>query len=120
LKYLNSIRGAIGALVMLVVVAAHAEVSESGTQPPTPESSITDKKAIRAENRRLQKAVMRSLSATKGLEVTNMLVVARSGTVTLAGSVPEGAQADLAVLVAKGVAGVSEVKSVLTIRPEGQ
>lgn len=121
MKYNNSIRSAaVGALVMLVAVVAHAGVSESGVQPPASASGITDKKAIRAENRKLQRAVLRSLSATRGLDVTNIVVVARGGAVTLGGSVPEGGETDLAVSVARGVAGVIEVKNGLTIRPEGQ
>lgn len=87
-------------------------------QAPAPASSMS-KKASRAENRRLEKSVTHSLSGTRGLDATNIVVVARGGRVTLAGSVPEASQAGLAVSVAKGVAGVIAVNDLLTVRPEG-
>lgn len=118
--YTNPIRRVVGALIMLGAVAAHAQVGGSGTEPSAPASSIADKKAMRVENRKLQRAVMRILSGTKRLNASNILVAARSGVVTLAGSVPETAQIGLAVSVVKGVNGVSEVKNDLTVRPEGQ
>lgn len=38
---------------------------------------------------------------------------------TLGGSVPEASEAELAAAVARGVAGVTDVKSNLAVRPEG-
>ncbi|WP_241484891.1 BON domain-containing protein [Caballeronia zhejiangensis] len=78
-----------------------------------------DKGALKAANRKLQKTVLRNLSQTRGLKAGNILVVARGGVVTLAGSVPEAEQIELAVSVARAVNGVSEVRNDLTVRPEG-
>jgi osmotically-inducible protein OsmY len=40
--------------------------------------------------------------------------------VTLAGTVPDQSQVDLATQAAQGVAGVTSVKNALTVRPVGQ
>jgi osmotically-inducible protein OsmY len=52
--------------------------------------------------------------------VANITVRARGGAVTLAGTVPEQPQIDLATQTAQGVAGVTSVKNALSIRPVGQ
>lgn len=77
-------------------------------------------KSVKASNRALQRSVRKALSKTKGLSVTNITVRARSGAVTLEGSVPEQPQIDLATQAAQGVAGVTSVKNALTIRAIGQ
>jgi osmotically-inducible protein OsmY len=52
--------------------------------------------------------------------VTNITVRARGGAVTLAGTVPEQPQVDLATQAAQAVPGVTSVKNALSIRPVGQ
>ncbi|MCA8336499.1 BON domain-containing protein [Burkholderia multivorans] len=110
----------VGTLVMAGWMAgAHAQMAGSDAEPTTAVSGTADKKALKAANRKLQKTVMRSLSQTRGLDASNILVVARGAVVTLAGSVPKAEQVELAVSTARAVSGVTEVRNDLTIRPEG-
>ena len=120
MQSIKSIRCAAGALLMAVTIFGHAQggTPDAGSAVPASVSG-TSKKAVRAENRRLQKDVLRNLSKTKELNTSNIVVVARSGVVTLGGSVPEASQVELAVAAARGVGGVAEVKSNLVVRPEG-
>jgi hyperosmotically inducible periplasmic protein len=117
LKYINFIKVASASLVLCGTFAAHAQVPEGSMATAT--ASAPSAKAIRAENRRLEKAVVRSLLHTKGLSATNILVVARSGVVTLAGFVPDAAQIELAVSTTRTVDGVKDVRENLVVRPEG-
>lgn len=120
MQSIKSIRGVAGALLMAGTVLGHAQAGTADAGSAVPASaSGANKTAVRAENRRLQKDVLRNLSTTKGLNMSNIVVVARSGIVTLGGSVPEAGQIELAVAAARGVGGVAEVKSNLVVRPEG-
>lgn len=120
MKHTKYIRRAIGAVVAAAATTGHAQVIAGDAVPAVPTvASGASKAAIRAENRALQKAVLRSLSKTKGLDASNIVVVARSKMVTLNGSVPEASQVELAIAVARRVSGVGDVKSNLGVRPEG-
>lgn len=108
-----------GALVVLASLNAYAQSSDATAMAPATASAATGKQA-KAANRALGRKVRSALSKTKGLSVANITVRARGGAVTLAGSVPEQSQVDLATQTAQGVAGVTSVKNALTIRAIGQ
>jgi len=119
-KAIKPIQGAIGLLFLIWLSEGHAQISATVAEPPSASlTASSSEQAMKVENRRLQKAVVRRLSQTKGLSASNILVVARHSVVTLGGSVPAGDQFDLAVAAAKSVEGVSEVKNDLTVRSEG-
>ncbi|CAB3807077.1 BON domain-containing protein [Paraburkholderia fynbosensis] len=104
-----------GALIVLASLNAYAQDNEAASPAaaaPTPEQT-------KQANRALQRKVRATLAKTKGVSVANIIVGARGGDVTLAGSVPDGAQIDRATQAAQGVAGVKSVKNALTIRSEG-
>ena len=106
-----------GALVVLASLNAYAQGSDAAATAAT---TAPTAKQTKAANRALQKKVRATLARTKGLMVGNIIVRARDGAVTLEGSVPEQAQIELATNAAQGVAGVTSVKSALTIRAIGQ
>lgn len=108
-----------GALVVLASLNAYAQSSEAAPSA-APAAAAPTAKQTRAANRALQKKVRATLARTKGLTVGNITVKARGGAVTLAGSVPEQAQIELATNAAQGVAGVTSVQNGLTIRAIGQ
>lgn len=108
-----------GALIVLASLNVHAQSSEAAA-PMASAAAAPSAKQVRQANRALGRKVRSTLAKTKGLSVANITVRARGGDITLAGSVPEQAQIDLATQAAQGVAGVKSVKSALTIRPEGQ
>ncbi|MFL9910607.1 BON domain-containing protein [Paraburkholderia sp. RL17-337-BIB-A] len=103
-----------GALIVLASINAYAQSSDAAA--PAAPNSASAKKADHALGRKVRTA----LSKTKGLSVANITVRARGGAVTLAGTVPEQPQIDLATQTAQGVAGVTSVKNALSIRPVGQ
>ena len=75
----------------------------------------------RQANRKLSLDVRRALAKTNGVEVSGITVLARSGDVTLTGSVPEAPQIEKATEVTKAVPGVRTVINKLTIgAPYGQ
>ena len=108
-----------GALIVLASINAYAQASDAAPAAATTTAAPTAKQT-RAANRALSRKVRAALAKTKGLSVSNITVRARSGDVTLQGSVPQQEMVDLATQTAQGVAGVKSVKNALTIRPVGQ
>ncbi|MBB5499460.1 BON domain-containing protein [Paraburkholderia sp. MM5384-R2] len=119
MKAFSAIKMISGALVVLASLNAYAQSSEAAATA-APAATAPTAKQTRAANRALQKKVRATLARTKGLTVGNITVRAREGAVTLEGSVPEQAQIELATNAAQGVAGVTSVKSALSIRAMGQ
>jgi hyperosmotically inducible periplasmic protein len=74
-------------------------------------SAQSSKQADRA----LAKAVRRALSRTQGFDVSGVFVKARSGAITLSGSVKDGSQIGQAEQVARSVQGVTSVSNKLTL-----
>ncbi|MFM0441380.1 BON domain-containing protein [Paraburkholderia strydomiana] len=77
------------------------------------------RKAIRVENRHLAASVRKSLVKAGGIDTAHVSVLAKSGTITLAGTVPEVSQIDLAQQRARQVPGVTEVSNRLSLGSEG-
>ena len=109
-----------GALIVLASLNASAQSSDAASAPAAAASSATTGKQAKAANRALGRKVRSALAKTKGVSVANINVRARGGAVTLAGTVPDQSQVDLATQAAQGVAGVTSVKNALTVRPVGQ
>ncbi|NHV25905.1 BON domain-containing protein [Burkholderia sp. D-99] len=84
-------------------VASSAGASGSAQAP-------TGKKADRA----LRRQVYAAISKKKDISAGSIGVTARNGAVTLTGTVPDAAQIDRVVELAKGVPGVVSVTSKLT------
>ncbi|KAE8756168.1 BON domain-containing protein [Paraburkholderia madseniana] len=120
MKAFQAIKMVGGALIVLASVNAYAQSSDAAPAAPMAASSAPSAKAAKAANRALGRKVRTALSKTKGLSVTNITVRARGGAVTLAGTVPEQPQVDLATQAAQAVPGVTSVKNALSIRPVGQ
>lgn len=118
MKAFQAIKVVSGALIVLASLNAYAQSSDATAAPAT--TAAPSAKSTKAANRALQRSVRKTLSRTKGLSVNNITVRARSGAVTLEGSVPEQPQVDLATQAAQGVPGVTSVKNALTIRAIGQ
>lgn len=90
-------------------------VAQASPQASAPSATSL---ASKASSRQLAMNVRRALSKTQQLNVSNITVRARGGTVTLSGSVPEGKQIEQAGEVAKGVAGVNSVSNKLNIQQQ--
>ncbi|WP_434111118.1 BON domain-containing protein [Paraburkholderia caffeinilytica] len=122
MKAFQAIKMVGGALIVLASVNAYAQSSDAAAAaaPMAAASAPAGAKAVKKADRALGRKVRTALAKTKGLSVANITVRSRSGAVTLAGTVPEQTQIDLATQTAQGVAGVTSVKNALTIRPVGQ
>jgi hyperosmotically inducible protein len=118
MKAFQAIKVIGGALIVVASLNAYAQSSDA--MAASGSMAAPSAKSTKAADRALQRSVRKTLSKTKGLSVTNITVRARSGAVTLEGSVPEQPQVDLATQAAQGVAGVTSVKNALTIRAIGQ
>ncbi|ARF87474.1 BON domain-containing protein [Burkholderia cenocepacia] len=104
--------------------AASAAVPSSSTaiaqesaqaQAPAPASAGVPPAQRKAADRKLKRRVSTALARTKNLNATRILVRVRDGGVTLAGSVTDTAQVNLAAAVARRVDGVTSVSNQLRI-----
>ncbi|MFX1766399.1 BON domain-containing protein [Paraburkholderia sp. A1RI-2L] len=71
---------------------------------------------IRKANRALRRKVYAAIVAHKEINAGNISVVAKSGAVTLDGSVIDAAQIDRVAEIARGVPGVMSVSNRLTVK----
>lgn len=92
--------------------ASNVTAASSSTLASAP---TTSRKAMKAADRKLARAVRKAIEHVKGLDATRIAIVANNGSITLAGSVPEDAQVDMAVQHAKAVPGVTNVTSRLDV-----
>jgi osmotically-inducible protein OsmY len=117
---IRTLRLAGAALIVVASVNAWAQGSEAAA-PAAPSTATqgTSKSAVRKANRALSKKVLQALSKG-GVDTTGINVLAKSGAVTLAGTVTDPAEIDKAGSIAKGVSGVKSLKNALTIREGGQ
>jgi osmotically-inducible protein OsmY len=121
MKAFQAIKMVGGALIVLASINAYAQSSDAAAPAaPTAASAGPRSTSAKKADSALGRKVRTALSKTKGLSVANITVRARGGAVTLAGTVPEQPQIDLATQAAQGVAGVTSVKNALSIRPVGQ
>ncbi|WP_321908289.1 MULTISPECIES: BON domain-containing protein [unclassified Paraburkholderia] len=118
------------ALTSVHALAADAATSYSPpvvTHAPTDASGAAQEKATRKAAHKAEKAADRKLAATVRKAVTkegdvpmaNVVVLAKSGVVTLTGTVPDTTQIAAAQQHAQDVEGVSQVVNRLTVRTPG-
>ncbi|MFM0401700.1 BON domain-containing protein [Paraburkholderia aspalathi] len=107
-------------LVVLACLSANAQSTSASGPAAVASGAAQNAKEVRAANRQLAKDVRHALrkSESQGLSFSNVKVRASSGAVLLSGSVPDAPQIDLAIAIAKGVAGVESVSSKLVVRKE--
>jgi hypothetical protein len=86
---------------------------------PAKAQRAAQKKAMRVENRHLAASVRKSLVKAGDIDTAHVSVLAKSGTVTLAGTVPDVSQIDLAQQRARQVPGVTAVSNRLILGSEG-
>ena len=103
-----------GALIVLASLNAYAQTDASA-----PAAAAPTAKQTKQANRALQRKVRSTLARTNGISMSGITVRARGGDVILQGSVPDAGQIPIATQAAQGVAGVTSVKSALTVRAEG-
>ncbi|HEY1999089.1 BON domain-containing protein [Paraburkholderia sp.] len=95
----------------LYAYAQSSDAMANMDSAPTPAS----KKAASKADRTLARAVRKALAKAQGFDVSNVFVKARSGAVTLSGTVESGDQISQAEQVARGVSGVTSVNNKLSL-----
>jgi hyperosmotically inducible protein len=116
---------AIDLLKVMVVAGCVAVTSSAWSQSsdsmanPSGATTTDSAKTMRKEDRKLARDVRRAMAKAQGFDVSNVFVKARSGAVTLTGTVPEGDQIDQAGEIAKSVAGVKSVANKVTLGVQG-
>jgi hyperosmotically inducible protein len=113
------------AIVALLLSASAVSYAESSYSPPItnhiaqPSSAAAAKKSTRAANRKLAKDVRSALTKGGDVQMSRLVILAKSGSVTLTGSVPEQNQIQLAEEHASTVGGVTKVVNRLSIETPG-
>lgn len=103
---------ALGGVVAVVVACnVYAQDDASGSMAAPAPSAANTKQA----NRTLGRHVRSALAKAQGINVSNIVVRARGGAITLEGSVPDQGQIDKATTVAQGVSGVTSVSNKLSV-----
>ncbi|MFP4892902.1 BON domain-containing protein [Paraburkholderia sp. EG304] len=102
-----------------VAYAPSVQVHPAAPKDPANAQRKAEKKAERAVDRHLATNVRKAIVKAGGVDASHMTVVAKSGAITLEGSVPEAAQIDLAQQHAQQVAGVTGVTNRLSIATAG-
>ncbi|ELW9530199.1 BON domain-containing protein [Burkholderia cenocepacia] len=97
------------------VPSSSTAIAQESAQAPAPTSAGVPPAQRKAADRKLKRRVSTALARTKNLNATRILVRVRDGGVTLAGSVTDTAQVNLAVAVARRVDGVTSVSNQLRI-----
>ncbi|WP_254067656.1 BON domain-containing protein [Burkholderia sp. L27(2015)] len=88
-----------------------------GSATASPMSS--SKKMMKAADRQTAHDVRRVLTRTKGLPAIDIRVFAKSGAITLVGTVPDSSQIELAGTAAAAAPNVKSVRNLLTVRIAG-
>jgi hyperosmotically inducible periplasmic protein len=101
-------------VLMTVAVASNAQSNDTQMASSSAPAMTPSKKPTQAD-RALAKAVRRALGKAPGFDVSGVFVRARSGAVTLSGTVRSGDQIQQAEQVARSVQGVNSVSNKLTL-----
>lgn len=99
-------------LSVALAIPMYAYAQSSDAMAGTSSGSATSSKKA---DRTLARAVRKALSKAQGFNVSNVFVKARSGAVTLSGTVDSGDQISQAEQVARTVPGVNSVSNKLSL-----
>jgi len=108
---------ALRSLAVCTALAASAFSVTAFAQSSQPTEHAT-RASIRKANHRLEHDVRVALTHAK-IDAADIRVVARSGKVTLVGTVPDDSMVQAAGTTAGGVAGVTSLQNQLTMREKG-
>jgi osmotically-inducible protein OsmY len=112
------------AALVISTTATMAAADEASYSPPrathaAPSSASVARKQARGEDRLLSRNVRKAIAKGGDVAMSRLTITARSGIVTLSGSVPDNEQVSRATERAQSVAGVTEVSSHLTLDMPG-
>ncbi|CAE6798942.1 BON domain-containing protein [Paraburkholderia haematera] len=119
MKKSDVLKLAASAMIALVSISAWSQsgqTSAASMGSAKAASAGDDAKAAKRANRELAKQVRTAIVKEKSISAANISVRAKSGAVTLYGTVPAASQIDAAASVAKAVPGVTSVKNQIVIQ----
>jgi hyperosmotically inducible periplasmic protein len=111
----KSLFSLLAACAVLYVSNAYAQNADV----PATAMASSSKAAMKTADRQTVRAVRKALFHAKGLRSAEISVFARSGVVTLTGSVSDASQIDRAGTIAAGVPHVTSVSNQLSVRLSG-
>lgn len=128
MQTIHGIRAALGVAILSASLGAWAQASAtaaasaSATADATvPAAAPTSAKAMRQANRALRRKVYAAFAKHKEIDAGNISITAKSGAITLNGTVAEASQIDTAGQITRGVPGVTSVTNRIAVqRPLGQ
>src|SRR6516225_4628308 len=113
----------IASAALIALASVHAwgqpgatEASAASNATAVAASGGTTARDIRKANRALRKKVYAAIAKYKEINAGDISVVAKSGAVTLDGTVVDASQIDKVAEIARGVPGVTSVTNRLTIQ----
>jgi hyperosmotically inducible periplasmic protein len=119
MKLSNLILAVGTSVIMTSVGSAYAQTSDAAVSVDASSAATPTKKQIRTQNRALERTVRKTLSKVKGLTSSDVTILVKGGVITLAGSVPDESEIELAGNAAKSVTGVTSVQNRLSVREPG-
>ncbi|SAL81907.1 transport-associated protein [Caballeronia arvi] len=111
----------IASIVLIALASVHAwaqpGASEAGAASNAAAASgSTTGKNIRGADRALRRKVYAAIAKSKDINAGDISVVAKSGAVTLDGTVVDASQIDKVAEITRGVPGVTSVANKLTVQ----
>ncbi|WP_028218945.1 BON domain-containing protein [Paraburkholderia oxyphila] len=121
MKTKKAIRNAGAALIALASIHAWAQPGASEALAASNAAAIAASsgmtaKNIRTPNRALRRKVYAEIVKHKEINAGDISVIAKSGAVTLDGTVVDGAQIDKVAEIARGVPGVMSITNRLSVK----
>ncbi|MCA8348500.1 BON domain-containing protein [Burkholderia cepacia] len=109
----------VAAVVAFSLGSVSLAYAQTNPVPASGPAATPGKNALRAQNRQLAAKVRKELASTKHLNSSGIVILARSGKITLQGNAPDNEQIQLAASTAANVAGVTDVTNYLHVREAG-
>ncbi|HVE10053.1 MAG TPA: BON domain-containing protein [Paraburkholderia sp.] len=122
MNVINKLGCATGVLLLASSIHAWSQTSDAAdaTVASAPASGVASQKSTKQANRALRKQVYTAIGKVKAIDAGNISVTARSGVVTLNGTVKDASQVGQVADIARGVPGVTSVNNKLSVaRPFG-
>ncbi|CAD6519761.1 hypothetical protein LMG27952_01195 [Paraburkholderia hiiakae] len=109
-------------IALLAALSTNTSAQASGAEAASAMApAAPTAREVRRANRALSRKVYAALAKHKEIDAGSISIVARSGAVTLNGTVTESSQIGMVAEIAKGVPGVTSVTNRLSVqRPFGE
>jgi hyperosmotically inducible periplasmic protein len=118
MKKIYPLRCAMSALMLVSSIHAWSQSNDAAAAPggsAAAASGVTSPKAAKQADRAMRKKIYAAIAKYKAIDAGNISVTAKSGAVTLNGTVKDASQVNQVADIAHGVPGVTSVTNKLTV-----